>query len=61
MIPGSSSNEEIVLKIVEAVKKRSNEVLQVNKLSADIPETKVHYEWVKGIYDDVLLVISSVK
>jgi hypothetical protein len=57
----TSSNEDIILKIIEAVNNRCNAVLQVNNLSADIPETKSHYEWVKGIYDDAILVVSSFK
>jgi len=55
------SNEDIILKIIEAVNNRCNTVLQVNNLSADIPETKAYYEWVKGIYDDAILVVSSFK
>lgn len=50
-------NQEDVLTLIDMIEKRGEEVISANNIN---PETDtVQYQWIKGIYDDIVQYLKS--
>lgn len=51
----------VVEQITTALKDRSEEILKANNLNLSSEETKIQYQWIKGIYEDAASIVKAFK